>query len=138
MINLCLSADVVNIDNINRILEIVLSVVGTLLTGICVYAFKLAKRNGVVRELANVMGEYIDTLVLETKNEIAMWEERKLAELCNQASGYVDMIASEVIETKPSIVKWANWWSLNYHNLDINGTAETQEMIKRIIGRKDV
>ena len=77
MINLCLVDDVINIDNINRILEIVLSVVGTLLTGICVYAFKLAKRNGVVRELANVMGEYIDTLVLETKNEIAMWEERK-------------------------------------------------------------
>ena len=66
-----------NIDNINRILEIVLSAIATLFAAACVYAGKLAKRNGIVRELANIMGEYIDTLIIETKNEIAMWEERK-------------------------------------------------------------
>lgn len=64
--------------------------------------------------------------------------ERKLAELCNQICYFVDAIASETIKTEPSIVKWATWWSLNYHSLDTNGTAETQEMIKRIISRKDV
>lgn len=78
MINLYIANDIINnYDIINRILEIVLSVIGTLFTGICVYAFKLAKRNGIVRELTNVLGEYIDTLILETKNEIAMWQERK-------------------------------------------------------------
>lgn len=77
MINLYIAADINNIDFTNRILEIVLSVIGTLFLAICTYAFKLAKRNGIVRELTNVLGEYIDTLILETKNEIAMWEERK-------------------------------------------------------------
>lgn len=79
MINILLMTgpDVINMDNINRILEIILSVVGTLFLAICTYAFKVAKRNGIVRELANIMGEYIDTLIYETKNEIAMWEERK-------------------------------------------------------------
>lgn len=77
MFNLCLSSEIINFDIVNRILEIVLSVVGTLFLAICTYAFKVAKRNGVVRELANILGEYIDTLIMETKNEINMWEERK-------------------------------------------------------------
>ena len=74
----------------------------------------------------------------DKENQQLKDRERKLAELCNQASGYIDMISSEVIKTEPSIVKWATWWSLSYHNLDINGTAESKEMIKRIISRKDL
>ena len=74
----------------------------------------------------------------DKENQYLKERERKLAELCNQASGYIDMISSEVIKTEPSIVKWATWWSLSYHNLDINGTAESREMIKRIISRKDL
>lgn len=74
----------------------------------------------------------------DEENQYLKERERKLAELCNQASGYIDMISSEVIKTEPSIVKWATWWSLSYHNLDINGTPETNEMIKRIINRKDI
>ena len=74
----------------------------------------------------------------DKENQHLKERERKLAELCNQASGYIDMISSEVIKTEPSIVKWATWWSLSYHNLDINGTPETTEMIKRIISRKEV
>ena len=74
----------------------------------------------------------------DKENQQLKDRERKLAELCNQASGYIDMISSEVIKTEPSIVKWATWWSLSYHNLDINGTVETHEMIKRIINRKDL
>lgn len=77
MINLCISPELVNIDNINRILWAVLSAIATLFVGISAYAFKVAKRNGVIRELANVMGEYIDTLIYETKTEIALWNERK-------------------------------------------------------------
>ena len=74
----------------------------------------------------------------DKENQQLKERERKLAELCNQASGYIDMISSEVIKTEPSIVKWATWWSLSYHNLDINGTPETTEMIKRIVNRKDI
>ena len=72
-----MSPDIINLDIANRVLEAVLSVVATLFIGISTYAFKVSKRNGIVRELANIMGEYIDTLIIETKNEIAMWEERK-------------------------------------------------------------
>ena len=72
-----MDSSLINVDNINRILEIVLSAIATLFAAACVYVGKLAKRNGIVRELANIMGEYIDTLIIETKNEIAMWEERK-------------------------------------------------------------
>ena len=122
MILLAPSAD----ESINKLLEILLgnfAVVLAVLIGVIPFLITRWKKKLAIKDKENK----------ELKER-----ERKLAELCNQASGYVDMIASEVIETKPSIVKWANWWSLNYHNLDINGTAETQEMIKRIIGRKDV
>lgn len=74
----------------------------------------------------------------DEENEKLKERERKLAELCNQICYFVDAIASETIKTEPSIVKWATWWSLNYHSLDTNGTTETQEMIKRIISRKDI
>lgn len=74
----------------------------------------------------------------DKENQHLKEREKKLAELCNQICYFVDSIASETIKTEPSIVKWATWWSLNYHSLDTNGTAETQEMIKRIISRKDV
>ena len=43
----------------------------------------------------------------DKENQYLKERERKLAELCNQASGYIDMISSEVIKTEPSIVKWA-------------------------------
>jgi hypothetical protein len=76
--------------------------------------------------------------IKDKENQELKERAKKLTELCNQASGYIDMIASEVIKTEPSIVDLATWWSLNYHNLDINGSQETKEMIKRIISRKDI
>ena len=72
-----MSPELFNLDNINRVLWAVLSAIATLFVGISAYTFKVSKRNGVVRELANVMGEYIDTLIYETKTEIALWNERK-------------------------------------------------------------
>ena len=115
-----------NIESLNKLLEILLGnfavlvavVVGTLVFLIRHWRKKFQKK--------------------DEENQYLKERERKLAELCNQASGYIDMISSEVIRTEPSIVKWATWWSLSYHNLDINGTAETQEMIKRIVNRKDI
>ena len=76
--------------------------------------------------------------IKDKENQELKEREKKLAELCNQVSGYIDMIASNVVKTEPSIVKWATWWSLNYHDLDTNGNQETKEMIKRIISRKEV
>lgn len=115
-----------NVDNLNKLLEILLGnfailvavVVSTVVFLIIHWRKKFRKK--------------------DEENQQLKERERKLAELCNQASGFIDMISSEVIKTEPSIVKWATWWSLSYHNLDINGTPETNEMIKRIINRKDI
>ena len=113
-------------DNFNKILEILLinfSVLIAAAVGTIVFLINRWKKKLAIKD---------------KENQELKERERKLAELCNQASGYVDMIASNVIKTEPSIIKWATWWSLSYHNLDINKNQETSEMIKRIISRKEV
>lgn len=115
-----------NIESLNKLLEILLINFAILLSaiiGVIIFLCKRWKKKLTERDKENK----------ELKER-----ERKLAELCNQICYFVDAIASETIKTEPSIVKWATWWSLNYHNLDINGTIETTEMIKRIISRKDI
>lgn len=115
-----------DVDNLNRLLEIVIinfSVLLSAIIGVVIFLCKRWKKKLTEKD---------------KENQQLKDRERKLAELCNQASGYIDMISSEVIKTEPSIVKWATWWSLSYHNLDINGTPETTEMIKRIVNRKDI
>ena len=115
-----------NIESLNKLLEILLGNFAILLSVIIGVVIFLCRR-------------WKKKLTKKDKENQQLKErERKLAELCNQASGYIDMISSEVIKTEPSIVKWATWWSLSYHNLDISGTAETQEMIKRIVNRKEI
>ena len=115
-----------NIESLNKLLEILLGNFAILLSVIIGVVIFLCRR-------------WKKKLTKKDKENQQLKErERKLAELCNQASGYIDMISSEVIRTEPSIVKWATWWSLSYHNLDINGTPETTEMIKRIVNRKDI
>lgn len=112
--------------NVNKVLEILLinfSVLIAVIIGTIVFLINRLKKKLAIKD---------------KENQELKERERKLAELCNQASGYIDMIASNVIKTEPSIVKWATWWSLNYHILDINGDQETSEMIKRIINRKEV
>ena len=113
-------------ESLNKLLEIVIINFSALLSAII----------GVVIFLCRRWKKKLS--IKDKENQQLKEREKKLAELCNQASGYIDMISSEVIRTEPSIVKWATWWSLSYHNLDINGTAETQEMIKRIVNRKDI
>lgn len=115
-----------DVDNLNKLLEILVinfSILLSAIIGVIVFLCKRWKKKITEKD---------------KENQQLKERERKLAELCNQASGYIDMISSEVIKTEPSIVKWATWWSLSYHNLDINGTPETTEMIKRIISRKDI
>lgn len=115
-----------NIESLNKLLEILLgnfAVLVTVVVGTLVFLIRHWRKK--IKEK-------------DKENQQLKERERKLAELCNQASGYIDMISSEVIKTEPSIVKWATWWSLSYHNLDISGTAETQEMIKRIVNRKEI
>ena len=115
-----------NIESLNKLLEILLGNFAILLSVIIGVVIFLCRR-------------WKKKLTKKDKENQQLKErERKLAELCNQASGYIDMISSEVIRTEPSIVKWATWWSLSYHNVDINGTPETTEMIKRIVNRKDI
>lgn len=115
-----------DVDSLNKLLEILVINFSVLLSAIIGVIIFLCKRWK--KKLSNK----------DKENQQLKERERKLAELCNQASGYIDMISSEVIKTEPSIVKWATWWSLSYHNLDINGTPETTEMIKRIVNRKDI
>ena len=115
-----------NIESLNKLLEILLGNFAILLSAII----------GVIIFLCIRWKKKLTEK--DKENQHLKERERKLAELCNQASGYIDMISSEVIKTEPSIVKWATWWSLSYHNLDINGTPETTEMIKRIVNRKDI
>lgn len=124
MINILLAPD--SSEGFNKLLEILLINFSVLLAALI----------GTIPFLINRWKKKL--AIKDKENKELKERERKLAELCNQASGYVDMIASEVIKTEPSIVHWATWWSLSYHNLDINGTAETQEMIKRIISKKDI
>ena len=115
-----------NIESLNKLLEILLGNFAILLSviiGVVIFLCRRWKKKLTEKD---------------KENQHLKERERKLAELCNQASGYIDMISSEVIKTEPSIVKWATWWSLSYHNLDINGTPETTEMIKRIVNRKDI
>ena len=115
-----------NIESLNKLLEILLgnfAVLVTVVVGTLVFLIRHWRKK--IKEK-------------DKENQQLKERERKLAELCNQASGYIDMISSEVIKTEPSIVKWATWWSLSYHNLDINGTVETHEMIKRIVNRKEI
>lgn len=115
-----------DVDNLNKLLEILIinfSVLLSAVIGVIIFLCKRWKKKLSVKD---------------KENQQLKERERKLAELCNQASGYIDMISSEVIKTEPSIVKWATWWSLSYHNLDINGTPETTEMIKRIVNRKEI
>ena len=115
-----------NIESLNKLLEILLINFAILITTIL----------GVITFITRRWKKKL--MQKDKENKELKERERKLAELCNQASGYIDMIASEVVKTEPSIVHWATWWSLSYHNLDISGTTETQEMIKRIISRKDI
>lgn len=115
-----------SIESLNKLLEILVINFSILLSAII----------GVIIFLCRRWKKKLSTK--DKENQQLKERERKLAELCNQASGYIDMISSEVIRTEPSIVKWATWWSLSYHNLDINGTPETTEMIKRIVNRKDI
>lgn len=115
-----------NIESLNKLLEILVinfSILLSAVIGVIIFLCKRWKKKLTEKD---------------KENQQLKERERKLAELCNQASGYIDMISSEVIKTEPSIVKWATWWSLSYHNLDINGTPETTEMIKRIVNRKDI
>lgn len=124
MISILLAPD--SSEGINKLLEILLINFAVLLASV------IGTAVGLIKYLRDKFKRK------DKENQELKDRERKLTELCNQASGYIDMIASEVIETKPSIVKWANWWSLSYHNLDINSNAETSQMIKRIISRKDI
>ncbi len=115
-----------SVDSLNKLLEILIinfSILLSAIIGVVIFLCKRWKKKLTAKD---------------KENQQLKEREKKLAELCNQASGYIDMISSEVIKTEPSIVKWATWWSLSYHNLDINGTPETTEMIKRIVNRKDV
>ena len=118
--------DDTSIESLNKLLEILVinfSVLLSAIIGVVIFLCRRWKKKLTEKD---------------KENQHLKERERKLAELCNQASGYIDMISSEVIRTEPSIVKWATWWSLSYHNLDINGTPETTEMIKRIVNRKDI
>ena len=118
--------DDTSIESLNKLLEILVinfSILLSAIIGVVIFLCKRWKKKLTEKD---------------KENQQLKERERKLAELCNQASGYIDMISSEVIKTEPSIVKWATWWSLSYHNLDINGTPETTEMIKRIVNRKDI
>ena len=115
-----------NIESLNKLLEILLGNFG-ILVGLLVGTIVFL----VIRWRKKLSAK-------DKENQHLKERERKLAELCNQICYFVDSIASETIKTEPSIVKWATWWSLNYHSLDTNGTTETQEMIKRIISRKEV
>ena len=115
-----------SVESLNKLLEILVINFSILLSAVIGVVIFLCKR-------------WKKKLTKKDKeNQQLKEQEIKLTELCNQASGYIDMISSEVIKTEPSIVKWATWWSLSYHNLDINGTPETTEMIKRIVNRKDI
>lgn len=115
-----------SIESLNKLLEILVinfSILLSAVIGVIIFLCRRWKKKLIQKD---------------EENEKLKERERKLAELCNQICYFVDSIASETIKTEPSIVKWATWWSLNYHSLDTNGTQETQEMIKRIISRKEV
>ena len=115
-----------NIESLNKLLEILVinfSILLSAIIGVIIFLCRRWKKKLTEKD---------------KENQQLKDKQIKLAELCNQICYFVDSIASETIRTEPSIVKWATWWSLNYHSLDTNGTTETQEMIKRIISRKEV
>ena len=113
-------------DNLNKLLEIL----------VINFSVLIAAAVGTIVFLINRWKKKLE--IKDKENQELKERERKLAELCNQGSHFFDSVASESIKTEPSMVKWATWWSLNYHMLDINGNQETKEMIKRIISRKEV
>lgn len=123
----------VDIESLNKTLEIALWALGILIISIVSFVAFLFKRwkdkikdkDKQIKEQDEKIKKYIE------------WKE-KSAELFNWAKTINELEVRGIIKTEPNMKEWLQWWCSCANALNLNNNSKTQEMIERFIIGKEI